>query len=83
MTITSTSNGHAKNQLNQQGLNSDNLAGEFGINRDSSDMNSRTASNIQMIHHMTKRLCETDDFDEVPTSCDASVLFTQTKIINS
>jgi arginine utilization protein RocB len=75
MTNTSTSNGRAKHQLDQQGLNSDNAAGEFSMNRDSSDMNSRTASNIQMIHHMTKRLSEIDDFDEVPTSCNASVLF--------
>jgi hypothetical protein len=70
MTIASTSNGHAKNQLNE-GLNSD---VEFNINQDSSDTNSCTASNIQIIHHMTKRLREIDDFDEVPTSSAASFI---------
>lgn len=66
-TIFSASNKAAKVEIDTMvdAFNSDMAVDNLNTNQDSSDMNTCTASNLQMVHHLTIRLCEVDDFDEV------------------
>ena len=66
-TIFSASSKAAKVEIDTlvDAFNSDMAVDNLNTNQDSSEMNTRTASNLQMVHHLTMRLCEVDDFDEV------------------
>ena len=66
VTVTSISNKNANTETDIiSDVFSADLTDDFNTNQDSNGMNTCTASNIQKIHHLTKVLCDIDDFEEV------------------
>ena len=84
-TLANTSKQAAKTEndsLISEVLDSDMAAAASNIYQDGGDISTCTASNLQTIHSLTKRLCEVDDFDEVFSHCVTCIQSTPLSLLH-